>query len=241
MERGAWVFGCIALCGLASLSPPRAGADVYSFKDRRGVVHFTNAPTDGRFREVPRTTSRVTRISFKAARSGEGRRSIGQASFFTANRSRRPIFSPKREAPPEIAKLIDETSRRYGVDSALVHAVVRAESAFDHLAVSRAGARGLMQLMPGTASEVGVRDVFQPRDNLEGGVYYLREMLDRFSGDARLALAAYNAGPAAVDNHGGIPPYAETHDYVNRVFRYRQEHLRKQLESRLARVSPPAR
>jgi soluble lytic murein transglycosylase-like protein len=143
------------------------------------------------------------------------------------------MFSPQSEASPELASIIDETSRRYGVDSALVHAVVRAESAFDHLAVSSAGARGLMQLMPTTASEVGVRNVFHPRDNLEGGVYYLRELLDRFSGNTRLALAAYNAGPGAVDSYGGIPPYDETREYVSRVFRYRQEHLRRQLEARL--------
>lgn len=208
-----------------------AQGQVYSYRDRRGVVHFTNAPTDNRFREVEQTSNRVTRLSFTATNRGAARGN-GRPAFFAARSPFRGVFSPRREASPELASMIDETSRRYGVDSALVHAVVRAESAFDHLAVSRAGARGLMQLMPTTASEVGVRDAFHPQDNLEGGVFYLRELLDRFSGDTRLALAAYNAGPGAVDSYGGIPPYNETRDYVSRVFRYRQEHLRRQLEAR---------
>jgi soluble lytic murein transglycosylase-like protein len=200
------------------------------------VVHYTNAPTDQRFREVEKTPSRVTRVSFTATYRGRRTAGSGRATFMPSRRSYRALFSPQREASPELARMIDDTSRRYGVDAALVHAVVRAESAFDHLAVSRAGARGLMQLMPTTASEVGVRDVFHPRDNLEGGVFYLRELLDRFSGNTRLALAAYNAGPGAVDTHRGVPPYDETRAYVDRVFRYRQEHLRRQLEAKNARA-----
>jgi soluble lytic murein transglycosylase-like protein len=209
-------------------------AGVYSYRDRRGVVHYTNAPSDQRFREVETVQSRVTQISFTAShrQRAAGKR---RATFLPARRHR-SFFSPQREASPELSRMIDETSRRYGVDAALVHAVVRAESAFDHLAVSSKGAQGLMQLMPTTASEVGVRDAFQPRDNLEGGVFYLRELLDRFSGNARLALAAYNAGPGAVDMHGGLPPYDETREYVDRVFRYRQEHLRRRLGAQDARA-----
>jgi hypothetical protein len=232
------ILSGVLLC--AAMATPTS-AEVYSFRDRRGVLHFTNAPSDQRFREVEPTRSRVTRLSFNATHRGQ-RPSSGRTTFLSGGRrSRAAFFSPRAEAPPELAQMIDETSRRYGVDAALVHAVVRAESAFDHLAVSSKGARGLMQLMPTTASEIGVRDVFHPRENLEGGVYYLRELLDRFSGNTRLALAAYNAGPGAVDTHGGIPPYGETRDYVSRVFRYRQEHLRRQLETRYARAASTAR
>jgi soluble lytic murein transglycosylase-like protein len=112
---------------------------------------------------------------------------------------------------------IRDMSNRYGVSTSLVEAVIRVESAFDHLAVSPKGARGLMQLMPQTAQSLGVLDSFNPRQNIEGGVRYLRRLLDRYPGELKLALAAYNAGEGAVDAHRGIPPYPETQQYVKKV------------------------
>jgi soluble lytic murein transglycosylase-like protein len=99
----------------------------------------------------------------------------------------------------------------------LIHAVIRQESGYDPYAVSHKGAKGLMQLMPATAKRFGVKDVFDPAENVQGGVKYHRQLLDRYDGDRRLALAAYNAGEGAVDRFGGVPPYRETEDYVDRI------------------------
>jgi soluble lytic murein transglycosylase len=120
---------------------------------------------------------------------------------------------------PDLEGYIDAAARRYDIDCALVKAVIKAESDFDPGAVSRAGAQGLMQLMPATAREVQCQDVFDPQDNIHGGVRYLRKCLDLF-GDVGLALAAYNAGPEAVVKYRGVPPYSETRTYVDRVLRY---------------------
>jgi len=120
--------------------------------------------------------------------------------------------------------MIRKTSERYGVDYALVKAVIKAESNFDPLAVSRAGAKGLMQLMPGTAKVLGVNDSFHPADNIEGGVRHLRYLLNLFNGDLQLALAAYNAGEDAVFRYSGLPPYQETRTYVQRVLQYFQNY-----------------
>jgi Rod binding domain-containing protein len=115
--------------------------------------------------------------------------------------------------------LISEASKRYGVDENLVTAVIARESAGNPRAVSSKGAKGLMQLMDGTARDMGVSYSFSPAENINGGVKYLKSMLDMFGGDEKLALASYNAGPGAVKKHNGIPPYRETQDYVVAVAR----------------------
>jgi soluble lytic murein transglycosylase-like protein len=124
----------------------------------------------------------------------------------------------------EFDRLIQTACQRYGVEFALVKAVIKAESAFDPQALSSAGARGLMQLMPETAALHGVSDIHAPHENIEGGVRHLRLLLDRFNGDLTLALAAYNAGAGAVDRYNGVPPYQETQEYVQRVLRYREDY-----------------
>jgi soluble lytic murein transglycosylase-like protein len=116
--------------------------------------------------------------------------------------------------------VIWKAAERYGVEYALVKAVIKAESNFDPLAISRAGARGLMQLMPATANALGVNNPFGAEDSIQGGVRYLRYLLDLFKGNLHLALAAYNAGEKAVFQYKGIPPYQETRTYIQRVLRY---------------------
>lgn len=133
------------------------------------------------------------------------------------------IAVAEREQPAaDMDTLLRESARRHGLDPALLRAVVSVESNFKTEAVSPKGAQGLMQLMPATAASLGVRDAFDPADNVDGGSRHLASLLASYRGDLKKALAAYNAGPGAVARHGGVPPYRETREYVDKVLkRYR--------------------
>lgn len=138
---------------------------------------------------------------------------------------------PSRESAPtqaEIHEMLAHSGASRDIDTDLLASVMKAESGGQVRAVSRTGARGLMQLMPGTAAEMGVQDAFRPDQNIAGGTAYLDELLTRYRDNIALALAAYNAGPAAVDRYHGIPPYRETKEYVARVIR--EFNRRKQME-----------
>ncbi len=123
----------------------------------------------------------------------------------------------KPTEPSSIDQIIKAAAGRFGIDAELIREVVHTESAFKPDAKSPAGAKGLMQLMPGTAAAYGVTDLFNPLQNVMGGTHYLKDMLERYNGNLPLALAAYNAGPGTVDRYQGIPPYRETRSYVNKI------------------------
>ncbi|MBT0662744.1 lytic transglycosylase domain-containing protein [Geobacter pelophilus] len=169
-------------------------ADIYKYEDSEGVVHFTDSPTDGRFKIFMRDIKKDLRLRTSFRLMGN---------------------------PAEYETLINKYSQQYGVDRALVKAVIHAESGYNPNAVSRKGARGLMQLMPKTAEHLKVADTFDPAQNIRGGVKYLRFLLDTCKGDETLALAAYNAGLSKVAQHNGIPPYIETRNYVEKVMSYK--------------------
>ncbi|HEY1435538.1 MAG TPA: lytic transglycosylase domain-containing protein [Thermoanaerobaculia bacterium] len=128
--------------------------------------------------------------------------------------ARKPLFGSAYDA------VIEREARRWNVDASFVSALIRAESNYESRAVSRKGARGLMQLMPATARRLSVRKPFDPGANVRGGVQYLRELVDRFGSRPDLVLAAYNAGEGAVETYGGVPPYRETVAYVNRIMKW---------------------
>jgi hypothetical protein len=169
-------------------------ADIYRYEDEEGVVHFTDAPTDKKFKVFLRDLRK--------------------------DRQLRTHFRIARGNPQEYEQLIQSSAAKYGVSAALIKAVIQAESGYNPNAVSRTGASGLMQLMPGTAKQLKVADSFNPQQNVDGGVRYLKFLLDTFKGDVTLALAAYNAGLHKVAKYGGVPPYEETRTYVSRVLSY---------------------
>lgn len=197
----------LALVGaiVLALTASDAAAKIYVYRDDSGAVRFTNAPTieknEVRFRLASTAWPRTRWVSPR----------IGS------------VGGPRRKAYDEI---IRTAAVRHRVDSNLIKAVIRVESDFVPHAVSPKGALGLMQLMPATARMLKVRRAFDPNANVDGGVRHLRYLLDRYRGDQRLALAAYNAGEGAVDRYNGIPPYSETRDYVRRVLRYRDAYVR---------------
>jgi hypothetical protein len=211
--RGVAIAGVL---GLASV----AGADIYLYRDRVGVMHFTNAPTERGARRVMRDgpLPPATRMFVTL-----GRGSVGMG-LLPAVISSEPL---PPSTPTAYDALIREIADRYNVEYALVKAVIKAESDFDRHAVSPKGALGLMQLMPSTAAQHRVRNVFLPRDNIGGGVRHLRVLLDRYGGNLTLTLAAYNAGTQRVEEAGGVPPIPETREFVARVLRYRRAYARE--------------
>lgn len=188
----------LALGFSVAVAPVRSQAGLYAYIDDSGVTHFTN-------RSIGDGHSIGNQNSHGAVRTNTAR--VAQ---------RTAVRTASLEA------LIDEAADYYSLPAALVKAVVAAESNFNAMAVSPAGAAGLMQLRPQTASAMSVSNSFDPRENIFGGTRYLRFMLNRFQGDIALAAAAYNAGPSAVEKAHGIPPFKETRDYVSRVLRLYQ-------------------
>jgi soluble lytic murein transglycosylase-like protein len=186
------------IAALAGLAAGPATADIYSFRDERGVVHFSNTPDDARYKLV--------------------RREASSSPMPVAAPVSTRVYMPAEESIRRFSTIIDVASRAHGVEPALVHAVVSAESGYNPGAISKAGARGLMQLMPDTAKRYGVRNIMDPVENISAGVRYLRDLLLMFNGNIELAVAAYNAGENAVIRNGNkIPPYAETLHYVPKV------------------------
>jgi soluble lytic murein transglycosylase-like protein len=189
------IAGWLLLLG-CSLCRPGWG-NIYAYTAEDGTVSLTNVPTDARFTLLVGAPEQPVAAPRPIA-DGKGKSNAKADSRVAGYDS-----------------IVDEVSRTYGLESALLHAVISVESRYDPKAVSRKGAVGLMQLMPQTAKRYGVADAFNPRQNLDGGAQYLRDLLRMFNNNLSLALAAYNAGENAVMKHGNrIPPYGETQRYV---------------------------
>lgn len=178
------------LVGLCSAS----SATMYLCRDSSGTLNFTNVPNSN---------------DCKSYKLGKKKKSYGSYSSWAGNLDRSKYDT-------EIRKV----GRRYDVDPPLIKAIIHTESDFDHRAVSKAGAQGLMQLMPETAKELKVFDPFNPKENIDGGTRYFRKIMDQFNGNLILSIAAYNAGPGLVSRTGGVPRITETRRYVNKVLRH---------------------
>jgi soluble lytic murein transglycosylase-like protein len=161
----------------------------------------------------------VTLVVRADARTGRLVRSVAKTPRAVPKKASPQIELPPAvgSVPPVLQNLVDRIAERHDVDRDLVHSVIRVESNYNPLAVSSKGALGLMQLIPSTARRFGVSNSFDPGANVDGGVRFLKYLLGRYNGDRRLVLAAYNAGETAVQHYGGVPPFAETRAYVNRV------------------------
>ncbi len=212
----------IAKCGLMMalfwLPFPGSG-DVFKYVDEDGKVYFTDAPLQGSdYRlEWKRASKKIIKENSKRLIA------VGRKKNLPAGRREHLSIAPRKLSVrrSRYVHLIESSARRFNLHPELLHAVIRAESAYNPSAVSSAGAIGLMQLMPATAARYNVSDIYDPAENIRGGAQYLRFLLDMFEHDLRLALAGYNAGENAVVKYGNsIPPYPETQKYVRKVLQF---------------------
>lgn len=206
-----------ALALLALLWSGGAGADVYKYVNPlTGYVEYTDKPRHGGYRMIIETPPAFTK-PLKVTFGGKS------AALMNIKPWRPPSASSRRleQNRSQFAGLIEDAAQRHGLDPALLHAVIRAESSYNPEAVSHKGAIGLMQLMPATAARYGVQDPYNPMENIHGGARYLSDLIEMFQSDITLAVAAYNAGENNVIKYGHrIPPFHETQDYVTRVLGY---------------------
>lgn len=183
-------IGCMVL--FFQFIPLVSFADIYMYIDKDGVRHFTNVPSASKNNDFEYRLYLDT----------------------TKQRNRQHKYFDNLDA------YIVEASFRHGVSFSLIKAIIKVESNFDPMAISNKGAMGLMQIMPFNFGQLSISDPFDPWENIMGGVLYLKNMLNKFKGNLPLSIAAYNAGPGAVDKYGCIPPYPETIDYVDKVLKY---------------------
>lgn len=205
----ALAWGAVFAVPLAAAGSPESGlAGIGSLRSPAPAVRRYEVREDAQ-------TGRLVRI---AARRKAPSQDVRHGSPFSS----RQVVQGESARPAsrvQIDALVEQAARQHDVDPKLVHAVIRQESSYDPFAVSSKGAMGLMQLLPATADRFGVQNIFDPAENVRGGVQYLRHLLDRYNGDPSLTLAAYNAGEGAVDRYGDVPPYQETEEYVRKVRR----------------------
>lgn len=226
------------LCLLSSAACLPAAAEIYRYTDEKGHLHFSDKPPptkDGETRALTRQSLVNSGVSSKLRiykfvdhkgvvhltdQPPNGRYKLIYSGYVVDTGSKL-----MQERARLYTDLVEETATRHSLDAALLHAVIRVESAYNPKAVSPKGATGLMQLMPATAARYGVTDRTDPRDNLNGGAMYLKDLLKMFKYDTKLALAAYNAGENAVKKYGNkSPPYRETQGYVRKVIAFYQQY-----------------
>jgi len=214
----------LALFLLAAAPASQAHADIYKYVDEDGVIHFSNVPVDSGAKKVIKEDTAPEKKApapspDKVAEPARHKAVPAPQAAPQAGPVAAPVDMPSGSVP--YADIIKEKCDKYGVDSAVVKAIIKAESNFNPAAVSNKGARGLMQLMPNTAADMAVMNSFDPEQNIEGGVHYLRSLLDMFGGDVELSVAAYNCGQGRVIRSGNcVPEIAETKNYVKKVLKY---------------------
>ncbi|MBF0428874.1 MAG: lytic transglycosylase domain-containing protein [Magnetococcales bacterium] len=235
LRNTCWLLSAF---GIWLLAQP-AMADIFTFTDANGVIHLTDRPLGPEYRLLISSASKDVKKWRSFPTDASKKRPLTATSSKVIHYDGRNKTLPKvvsygqntyptylTDGKKGFSETIQDASMRYRIHTALIKAVIKTESDFNPLAVSPKGAVGLMQLMPGTAKDLGVMDRMDPVDNIHGGVRYLRDLLGQFDNNLVLSLAAYNAGPGAVKKYGNtVPPYVETQQYVSRVLHFYRAYL----------------